>query len=44
MVHFESGRRVRFYKLMPDGVRQRKRELNDYKNVNEAIQAILRLA
>jgi PadR family transcriptional regulator PadR len=40
----ESGRRVRFYRLTPDGVKQLKRELNDYNQATEAIRAILRLA
>jgi PadR family transcriptional regulator PadR len=40
----ETGRRVRFYTLTPDGVRQLKRELNEYEQVTTAIQAILRLA
>src|SRR5712671_7709865 len=38
----ETGRRVRFYKLTPDGVTQLKRELNDYEQATTAIQAILR--
>jgi PadR family transcriptional regulator PadR len=40
----ETGRRVRFYNLTPDGVSQLKRELNGYEQANKAIQAILRLA
>ena len=40
----ESGRRVRFYRLTPEGVAQLKRELNDYERATAAIQAILRLA
>jgi len=40
----ESGRRVRFYRLTPDGVAQLKRELKDYERATAAIQAILRLA
>jgi transcriptional regulator len=40
----ESGRRVRFYKLTRDGVKQLKRELNEYEQATAAIQAILRLA
>jgi len=40
----ESGRRVRFYKLTPDGVKQLKRELDEYEQATAAIQAILRLA
>jgi PadR family transcriptional regulator, regulatory protein PadR len=40
----ETGRRVRFYKLTPAGVKQLKRELKEYKQATAAIQAILRLA
>ncbi len=40
----ETGRRVRFYKLMPEGVKQLKRERNEYEQATTAIQAILRLA
>ena len=40
----ETGRRVRFYKLTRDGAKQLKRELNEYEQATEAIQAILRLA
>jgi PadR family transcriptional regulator, regulatory protein PadR len=40
----ETGRRVRFYTLTPDGVKQLKRELNEYEQVTAAIQAILRFA
>jgi transcriptional regulator len=40
----ETGRRVRFYKLTPDGVKQLKRERNEYEQATAAIQAILRLA
>jgi PadR family transcriptional regulator, regulatory protein PadR len=40
----ETGRRVRFYRLTPDGVTQLKRELNEYEQATSAIQAILRLA
>ncbi len=40
----ETGRRVRFYKLTRDGVAQLKKELNEYEQATEAIQAILRLA
>jgi PadR family transcriptional regulator len=40
----ETGRRVRFYTLTPDGVKRLKRELNEYEQVTTAIQAILRLA
>jgi PadR family transcriptional regulator, regulatory protein PadR len=40
----ETGRRVRFYRLTPDGVTQLERELNEYEQATSAIQAILRLA
>ena len=40
----ETGRRVRFYRLTPDGLTQLKRELNEYEQATAAIQAILRLA
>jgi PadR family transcriptional regulator PadR len=40
----ETGRRVRFYTLTQEGVKQLKRELNEYEQVTTAIQAILRLA
>jgi len=40
----ESGRRVRFYRLTPKGVKQLKRELSEYDQATAAIQAILRMA
>jgi PadR family transcriptional regulator PadR len=40
----ETGRRVRFYRLTPDGVAQLRRELNEYEQATSAIQAILKLA
>ena len=40
----ETGRRVRFYRLTPSGVRQLKVELDEYEQATAAIQAILRLA
>lgn len=40
----DTGRRVRFYKLTPDGTKQLKREVNEYEQATAAIQAILRLA
>jgi transcriptional regulator len=40
----ETGRRVRFYKLTREGVRQLERELDEYRKATAAIQAILRLA
>ena len=38
----ETKRRVRFYELTPEGQKQLKRELVEYKEVSAAIQAILR--
>ena len=40
----ETGRRVRFYRLTRDGVKQLKREIDEYEQATAAIQAILRLA
>ncbi len=40
----ETGRRVRFYRLTPEGVRQLQRERKQYEQATAAIQAILRLA
>src|SRR5579872_4005298 len=40
----ETGRRVRFYRLTAEGVKQLKRELNEYEQATAAIQAILRLS
>jgi PadR family transcriptional regulator, regulatory protein PadR len=40
----ETGRRVRFYRLTPDGTKQLKRELQEYEQATAAIKAILRLA
>jgi PadR family transcriptional regulator PadR len=40
----DTGRRVRFYRLTPDGAKQLKRELMEYEQATVAIQAILRLA
>ena len=40
----ETGRRVRFYKLTPAGLKQLKCELKEYQQATAAIQAILRLA
>ena len=40
----ESGRRVRFYRLTPDGAKQLKLEMKEYEQATVAIQAILRLA
>jgi PadR family transcriptional regulator PadR len=40
----ETNRRVRFYELTPEGQKQLRRELVEYKQVSAAIQAILRTA
>jgi len=40
----ETNRRVRFYELTPEGQKQLKRELVEYKQVTAAIQAILQTA
>jgi PadR family transcriptional regulator, regulatory protein PadR len=40
----ESNRRVRFYKLTREGEKQLRRELDEYKQITAAIQAILRTA
>jgi PadR family transcriptional regulator, regulatory protein PadR len=40
----DTGRRVRFYRLTPEGLKQLKRERNEYEQATTAIQAILRLA
>lgn len=40
----ETGRRVRFYTLTRDGVKQLKREIAEYEQATAAIQAILRTA
>ena len=40
----ETGRRVRFYRLTAEGVKQLKRELQEYEQTAAAIQAILREA
>jgi PadR family transcriptional regulator, regulatory protein PadR len=40
----ETGRRVRFYRLTPDGAAQLERELHEYGQATAAIQAILRFA
>src|SRR5215471_8346600 len=40
----ESGRRVRFYQLTPEGLRQLKRERTQYELATTAIQAILQRA
>jgi transcriptional regulator len=40
----ETGRRVRFYRLTPAGIKQLKREMDEYEQATAAIQAILRTA
>jgi transcriptional regulator len=40
----ETGRRVRFYRLTPQGEAQLEERLNEYDRVHEAIQAVLRKA
>ena len=40
----ETKRKVRFYSITPDGLRQLEAELDEYQRVNKAIQAILRTA
>ena len=40
----ETGRRVRFYTLTRDGVKQLRREIGEYEQATAAIQAILRTA
>src|SRR4029077_17829677 len=38
----DTGRRVRFYRLTPEGVKRLKRERSEYELATTAIQAILR--
>ena len=40
----DTKRRVRFYSLTPDGRKQLGEELAGYNQVNDAIQAVLKLA
>src|SRR3954470_23412271 len=40
----ETGRRVRFYRLTPSGVKRLKQEIREFDQATAAIQAILRLA
>ncbi len=40
----ETNRKVRFYRLTPDGLKQLEAEVSDYSRVNEAIQSVLRTA
>jgi PadR family transcriptional regulator len=40
----ETNRKVRFYRLTPEGSKQLKAELSEYNRLNGAIQAVLRTA
>ena len=40
----ETNRKVRFYRLTPEGLQQLEAELSGYGRVNEAIQSVLRTA
>jgi PadR family transcriptional regulator, regulatory protein PadR len=40
----ETGRKVRFYRLTPDGRKQLKAELSGYDRVTQAVQDVLRTA
>ena len=40
----ETNRRVRFYRLTRDGMKQLETELSDYDRQTKAIQAVLRTA
>jgi transcriptional regulator len=40
----ETSRKVRFYRLTPDGRKQLKQELSGYDRVTQAIQEVLRTA
>jgi transcriptional regulator len=40
----ETNRKVRFYRLTPDGRKRLKSELEDYSRVSQAIQDVLRTA
>jgi len=40
----DTGRRVRYYRLTREGVKQLQRELDEYQQATAAIQAILCLA
>lgn len=40
----ETRRRVRFYSLTKDGLKQLKQEISEYQQVSAAIQGILRTA
>ena len=40
----ETNRKVRFYRLTPEGSKQLEAELSGYDRVNQAIQSVLRTA
>jgi len=40
----DTGRRVRFYRLTPEGLKRLERERSDYAHATAAIQAILQRA
>ena len=40
----ETNRKVRFYRLTPQGRKQLKTELSDYERLTQAIQSVLRTA
>jgi transcriptional regulator len=40
----ETNRKVRFYRLTPEGRKQLKAEISGYERVTQAIQAVLRTA
>ena len=40
----DTNRRVRSYRLTPAGKKQLETELADYRNVNRAIESVLKLA
>jgi len=40
----ETNRKVRFYRLTPDGLKQLDAELSGYERVHEAIRSVLRTA
>jgi PadR family transcriptional regulator, regulatory protein PadR len=40
----ETNRKVRFYRLTPEGIRELETGLSSYDRVHEAIQAVLRTA
>jgi transcriptional regulator len=40
----ETGRKVRFYRITPSGLKELEQRLSEYDRVHEAIQAVLRNA